>query len=404
MPVRLALLLCLTITQIRAPGQELSVRFATFNLWDVRTDDLVRSDQPRVRALAETIQRIRPNIILLNEITYDIPGVPDVPDGGEPGQNAARFIRNYLSTPQAEGLRPIRYKAVMLPVNTGIPSGFDLDNDGRIVTSFPPPARANPDGTPARSSEDGRAYGNDCWGFGEYPGQYGMALLVDERLKVVHSAIRTFQRFPWNYLPAPLLPTNEDGTPFYSPDEVGLLRLSSKSHWDIPIRFPNGSIVHVLCSHPTPPAFDGPEQRNQKRNFDEIRFWRDYISGLSYLVDDEGETGGLLPGSKFVIMGDLNADAEEGTGVGNPIADLLLSNRRVQITPPPLLDPPVMDGEDLDATDTAAFGKRADYILISRQLEITRSGVWRHTPTTWPHGFPSDHYPVWAEIRIPEPP
>lgn len=387
-----------------ATAQEVVARFATFNLWDVRTDDLVRDDQPRVRALAETIQRIRPNIILLNEIAYDIPGAPGVPEGAEPAQNARRFIENYLNKPQGEGLRPIRYRAVMLPVNTGIPSGFDLDNDGRIATSFPIPAPAHRDGTPGDSSEDGRAYGNDCWGFGEFPGQYGMALLVDERLEIVDASIRTFQRFPWNYLPAPLLPVNEDGTPFYSDDEVGLLRLSSKSHWDIPIRFPNGSVVHVLCSHPTPPAFDGPEQRNQKRNFDEIRFWRDYISGLSYLVDDEGETGGLMPGSKFVIMGDLNADAEEGTGVGNPIADLLLSNRRVRMTPPPLLDPPVMDGEDLDATDTAAFGKRADYILVSRQLEITRSGVWRHTPTTWPHGFPSDHFPVWAEIRIPAAP
>ncbi len=385
-------------------AQDVSVRFATFNLWDVRTDDLVRNDQPRVRALAETIQRIRPNVILLNEIAYDIPGAPGVPEGAEPGQNAARFVENYLSIPQAKGLSPIHYRTIMLPVNTGIPSGFDLDNDGQIVTSFPIPAPTHPDGTPGDSSEKGQAYGNDCWGFGEFPGQYGMALLVDERLEVVDASIRTFQRFPWNYLPAPLLPVNEDGTPFYSEDEVGLLRLSSKSHWDIPIRFPNGSVVHVLCSHPTPPAFDGPEQRNQKRNFDEIRFWRDYISGLSYLVDDEGETGGLMPGSKFVIMGDLNADAEEGTGVGNPIQDLLLSNRRVRITPPPLLDPPVMDGEDLDATDTAAFGKRADYILVSRQLEITRSGVWRHTPSTWPHGFPSDHYPVWAEIRIPASP
>ena len=29
---------------------------------------------------------------------------------------------------------------------------------------------------------------------------------------------------------------------------------------------------------PTPPAFDGEEDRNGRRNHDEIRFWVDYVS------------------------------------------------------------------------------------------------------------------------------
>jgi hypothetical protein len=36
--------------------------------------------------------------------------------------------------------------------------------------------------------------------------------------------------------------------------------------------------VHFLVSHSTLPVFDGPEDRNGRRNFDEIRFWADYIS------------------------------------------------------------------------------------------------------------------------------
>ena len=53
--------------------------------------------------------------------------------------------------------------------------------------------------------------------------------------------------------------------------------------------------LHVLASHPTPPTFDGPEDRNGRRNHDEIRFWADYISpGQSgYIVDDEGRSGGI---------------------------------------------------------------------------------------------------------------
>ncbi len=55
-----------------------------------------------------------------------------------------------------------------------------------------------------------------------------------------------------------------------------MLRLSSKSHWDIPLQI-GGAIVHVLTAHPTPPVFDGPEDRNGCRNHDEIRLWSDYI-------------------------------------------------------------------------------------------------------------------------------
>ena len=45
------------------------------------------------------------------------------------------------------------------PVNTGISSGFDLDNDGRIA-----------------AEPGSRGYGNDCHGFGEFPGQYGFVI------------------------------------------------------------------------------------------------------------------------------------------------------------------------------------------------------------------------------------
>ena len=45
----------------------------------------------------------------------------------------------------------------------------------------------------------------------------------------------------------------------------------------MPIRI-GGKTVHFLVSHPTPPVFDGPEDRNGTRNADEIRFWADYVT------------------------------------------------------------------------------------------------------------------------------
>jgi hypothetical protein len=64
-----------------------------------------------------------------------------------------------------------------------------------------------------------------------------------------------------------------------------VLRLSSKSLWDVPVNIPlapgASKVVHMLLHHPTPPAFDGPEGRNLLRNHDEIRMAADYVGCAS---------------------------------------------------------------------------------------------------------------------------
>jgi hypothetical protein len=148
----------------QAADSSVEIRVATFNIEDVRTRDLADPAQPRLRRLAEVIQRIRPTVILLNEITYDVPGGPDVPEGSPGGHNAQTFADRFLATAQASDLEPLHFKAFMAPTNTGMPSGFDLDHDGHITTTYPAPAAAAPDGGAPAQTDEGRAYGSDCWG------------------------------------------------------------------------------------------------------------------------------------------------------------------------------------------------------------------------------------------------
>lgn len=380
-------------------GGDLEIRVATFNIEDVGTTDLLVNDQPRVQRLAEVLQRLRPTVVLINEIAFDEHGVPGVPLDEPEGSNGRRFAEHYLRVSQGEGLEPLRYRAIMLPSNTGRASGFDLDNSGEAVTTYPRPGRSGLDGSPAAQTADGRAYGNDCWGFGTYPGQYGMALLVDERLDVLDEEIRSFRLLPWSAMPDAMRPVKEDGTPWYDEAEWAAMRLSSKSHWDVPIRMPNGTVVHFLCSHPTPPAFDGPEGRNKARNHDEIRFWDDYLMDRGWIADDAGVEGGLERGRLFVILGDLNADPQKGNDVGEPM-QRLMSNGRVQRVNAPEQEPLV---EGLSPTDTAGFGLRVDYVIPSKGLGVLRSGVWALEPASREGnaGFPSDHFPVWAELTVP---
>jgi hypothetical protein len=235
--------------------------------------------------------------------------------------------------------------------NTGVHSGLDLDRNGAID-----------------SKPGSRDYGGDALGYGEFPGQYGMALLLREGFTVDLSGVRTFRTFLWKDMPGAMLPSVSENKPeqgWYTAEMLEVLPLSSKSHWDFPARLPSGAVVHLLCSHPTPPVFDGPEDRNGRRNHDEIRLWADYIAGAEYLRDDSGKAGGLDPAAHFVILGDLNADPAKGDSRDNPIASLLFKAPRVNsdFVPRSGIETP-----RLEPTDTAVFRLRVDYVLPSDSL------------------------------------
>jgi hypothetical protein len=360
-----------------------SLRVATYNtsLYDERDGGLIarlRAGDARARDIAAVIQRERPDLLLLNEFDYD----PE-------GRAAALFQQRYLAMPQ-HGQAPIQYRYHFIaPVNTGVASPFDLDHDGRV------------------------AGGNDAWGFGQHPGQYGM--LVLSRYPIDAARARTFQQLRWSALPAPSVPIDPaTGRPWYPPEAWSQLRLSSKSHWDLPVRTPLGRI-HFLVSHPTPPVFDGPEDRHGARNRDEIRLWNEYVSAAPapWLCDDRGRCGGLKANARFVIAGDQNSDPHDGesTAIG-----LLLANPRVQATPVPRSEGAVLaaratGGGNLahkgpDAEDTGDFGPKVgnlhlDYVLPSQGLQIVDSGVFWPAPgqegSDWIEA--TDHHMVWVDLR-----
>ena len=322
-----------------AHHQATSVRFATFNASLNRSADgqlvadLSTTTNVQAQNAAETIQRARPDILLVNEFDFV-----------EGGVAADLFRANYLEVGQ-RGAEPIHYPyAYVAESNTGIPSGFDLNNDGQV------------------------AGGDDAFGFGVFPGQFGMVVYSKYPIDVRRA--RTFQHFLWKDMPGALLPDNP-ATPepadWYSPEELDVFRLPSKSHWDLPIKV-HGKTVHFLVSHPTPPVFDGPEDRNGARNFDEIRLWADYIKGgkaARYIYDDEGRRGGLPRGASFVIAGDQNSDPLDGDSIPGAVQQL--------IEPPRLQDPlPTSDG---------AVGPQRSRAARTPPTSPTRATTPRTSPT-----------------------
>jgi 3-phytase len=343
------------------------------------------------------IQRVRPDVVLINEFDFY-----------ENGQAARLFRDNFLAVSQ-NGAGAARYPYFFVaPSNTGIASGFDLNNNGARVTQ-----------------PGALGYGDDAFGFGAFPGQFGM--VVYSKYPIDHRNARTFQHFLWDDMPDARMPRA-----FYSPEEQAILRLSSKSHWDVPIRV-GRKTVHFLTSHPTPPVFDGPEDRNGTRNADEIRFFADYVTpGRGrYIYDDEGRRGGLKSKALFVIAGDQNSDPLDGDSIPGAIQQLT-ENPRINARNAPssagAVEATALQGganlnhrsdpqfDTADFSDTAPGNLRADYVLPSWNMKIERSAVF------WPvqadplsrlsgvfdgvkwgpvGGFPtSDHRLVWADVRV----
>ena len=69
--------------------------------------------------------------------------------------------------------------------------------------------------------------------------------------------VRSFQKVLWRDMPGALLPERPDGSPWYSTEALAVLRLSSKTHCDVPIRVGDRTL-HALISHPTPRPSTAP--------------------------------------------------------------------------------------------------------------------------------------------------
>lgn len=245
--------------------------------------------------------------------------------------------------------------------NAGVQSGLDLDGDGRLGT------------------------GDDAHGFGLFTGQGGMLLLSRLPLGEIgdHTAML------WRDLPGNLMPEA-------TPEVAAVQRLSSVAHWDVPVRV-DGTTLHLLAFSASPPVFDGPEDRNGRRNHDEIAFWTAYD-----------------PGGPFVVLGKSNLDPVDGEGrreVWGPLLEKAQDPQPRSAGGAAALQRganAVQKGDP--ALDTAVFADadgpgslRVDMVLPDRALTVLESGV------LWPAEGPlaeavaaaSRHRLVWVDLDLP---
>lgn len=337
------------------------LRIATFNADLSRKGpglvlrDVLSGTDPQVEAAAAVVAAAHPDILVLTGIDYDY---------------GLKTLTAFAARVVAMGGPDYAHRFAFRP-NAGMATGLDLDGDGRL-------------GGPG-----------DAQGFGEFAGQGGMAIL--SRLPVDAAAAQDYSAFLWRDLPGSLI-----GGAGLSEKAASAQRLSTTGHWAVPVILPGGSNLTVLAWLASPPVFDGPEDRNGRRNHDEAAFW-------SRLLD--GALPFAAPAGPFVIAGDANLDPMDGDGRPEALNALLADPR---LTDPRPVNAGGVEGSSTQkgdpALDTADWPEalpddpgnlRVDYVLPSADLTVTASGVY------WPKpGEPgaeaaaaaSAHRLVWVDV------
>lgn len=315
--------------------------------------DIRKREDAQIAAAVQVIAALKADVIVLTSVDYDHDLI------------ALSAFADLLATAG----QPYPHRFALRP-NTGRPTGLDLDGNGYLGDA------------------------RDAQGYGRFAGEGGMAIL--SRLPIRRDEVQDFSAFLWQDLPGARLPAA------MPPEVRALQRLSTTGHWQVPLTLPDGSTLTLLTWLATPPVFDGPDDRNGKRNHDEAAFWAQLIEGrLPYPPPD----------APLILLGVANLDPVDGDGLSGGIA-ALLSHPALQDpaprgthgrTEPAHTGDPALDTADFTARDGPG-GLRVDYILPSARLPVTGSGV------LWP--APSDplaallatasrHRPVWVDVDLP---
>jgi 3-phytase len=264
------------------------LRVGHFNLREMSTAKLLDESDEQATAAAQILARFAPDIISINELQFDMQGVPTPSMPGAPGTTGwGQF--DVFGADNAHRLAD-RIAAA------GTPEGYEhrlifVGNSGYYW--------------------EGSTLGFDWFilrGWGEFRGRFNTAIL--SRYPILLDQVRIISDVPWDALP-----------------ENHIAKMKAETGIDVPPGFPifekglnivpvqvNDEVLHLVLLHTVSPAFD---PINPYRNYDELRALVMFLDGQLPGVEP------LPPDAKFMIVGDLNADPDDGDGLPGAIQQVL---------------------------------------------------------------------------------
>lgn len=281
----------------------------------------LRAATLEITAVIDRLTMAQPDVVLLTDIDFDHGGVALT-------HFREALVERGLDLPHSFSARP----------NTGMPTGLDIDGDGRL-------------GGP-----------RDAQGYGWFSGQGGQAVLSRFPL----SLKADLSGLLWRDVPSTLSRPEDPGHT--------VQKLSSSAHWAVQVDAPGGSIT-MLTLAATPPVFDGPEDRNGRRNHDEVLLW---------LHAAKGAVPDYRPNGDIVIVGNLNLDPERGDGLRHAVQQILNDG---------LFQDPLPGQATVNWSGPGDM--RVSYILPSADLVVGEAGVTEPVEGVGPHRL------VWVDLNFP---
>ena len=281
--------------------------------------DILRGKDPQIEAGLRILRHIDADLLILGDIDHDHHRV------------ALDALADRLGT------YPHRFHPVP---NRGVPSGLDLNGNGRL-------------------GDD-----DDRLGYGPFRGSGSIAVL--SRFSLRADLVEDRTALPWLSLDGHIAP---EGTPPNVP-------LSTTVYLRLPVELPDGALLNLILWHATPPVFDGPEDRNGRRNHDEARLVHEMLDATEGTV---------------LIAGFANLDPVDGDGRKEALR-ALLAHPRLQDRPPESAGgrdaaleagvnvthrgDPARDTVDWPDEPGRPGNLRTDYLLPERSLTVLGSGVF----------------------------
>ncbi len=312
------------------------IRIVHYNIKELDSNK-INKPNPQLQYVKSILSELDFNILSLNEIQYDIPGVPSYKykSRGENLRNLGSYINPDIKD----------WNFSFHPANTGALARKKAN--GNFYTNF--------DERKARDFAD-------QVNFGIFPAQYSTGALFDFR-KTYEVLVKDLKWTDFNKRIK--LSRYKQGNGKSLPKDMELF---DKTFSDITLNI-KGREVHLILLH-TVPAYHFGNKRspNYVRNADQLRFLEWYLTGKTDFPVELEHVKPLPPGTPFIAVGDWNTDITNKKNRGSEVLRRLFKKFK------PWMEKPGHTNE------SPGFAKKRlkltlDYMIFSDHFEVVKSGV-----------------------------
>ena len=312
------------------------IRVVHFNIKEL-TSQKVQNPGHQLKAVKTVLQDMDFDILSIQEMQYDLPGVP-VPSLTTRGKNM-QLLLDFIQLQQRD------WAISFSPANTGLN------------------AKRGPDGQYFSDPGDPVAREHaDLVNFGIFPAQYSSGLASGYR-KIREVVIADL---PWrDFNPRAGIGQFKNAKGGALPKDMPLF---DKNFTDVTLDI-DGREVHLISLHTVPAFhFGNKHTPNYQRNRDQLRFLEWYLTGETDIPVNLPQFESIA-GKPFIAMGDWNEDYRQNSASATVLQRLFSKGvQRWMASPPPTYQ---SHGYALNPLE-----KTLDYIVFSQHFSALDSGVY----------------------------